>query len=91
MSFYGLHADALMAAHIFEEAYNIVVHNGEREYGGKGKPQSIIDYRCAPFQPSTDTACASGTEFWTAVHGACDTALGCVPGRRDTAGGARPA
>jgi hypothetical protein len=47
VSFYGLHMDALMGAHIFEEAYNIVLHMGEKAYGRKGKPQSILDYRCA--------------------------------------------
>jgi hypothetical protein len=39
--------DALMGACIFEEAYNIVLHMGEQAYGGKGKPQSILDYRWA--------------------------------------------
>jgi hypothetical protein len=38
--------DALMGARIFEEAYNIVLHMGEQAYGRKGKPQSILDYRC---------------------------------------------
>jgi hypothetical protein len=36
-----------MGAHVFEEAYNLVLHMGVREYGGKGKPSSIMDYRCA--------------------------------------------
>jgi hypothetical protein len=39
--------DALMGAYIFEEAYNVVLHMGEQAYGGKGRPQSILDYRWA--------------------------------------------
>ena len=47
VSFYGLKADAAMAASVFEVAYNIVLEKGTKEYGNKGKSRSIMDYRCA--------------------------------------------
>ena len=36
-----------MGAHVFEEAYNLVLHQGQQQYGGQGKAASILDYRCA--------------------------------------------
>ena len=47
VTFYGLQAEALMGAHVFEEAYNLVLHQGQQQYGGQGKAASILDYRCA--------------------------------------------
>ena len=47
MTFYGLQAEALMGAHAYEEAYNLVLAKGLAEYGGRGKSASILDYRCA--------------------------------------------
>jgi hypothetical protein len=46
VSFYGLKADAAMAAQIFEIAYNTVLERGQQAYGGKGAGK-MLDYRCA--------------------------------------------
>ena len=45
ITFYGMHAEAAMGAHVFEEAYNLLLHKGVQEFGGQGKG-SIMDYRC---------------------------------------------
>lgn len=47
VSFYGLKADAAMAANVFEVSYNLTLDKGIKEYGKKGKSKSIMDYRCA--------------------------------------------
>lgn len=45
VSFYGLKADAAMAASVFEVAYNIVLDMGKKKYGNQGKSRSIMSYR----------------------------------------------
>jgi hypothetical protein len=53
VSFYGLKADAAMAANVFEVAYNIVLDKGLNTYGNKGKSKSIMDYRCISQPPQS--------------------------------------
>lgn len=45
VTFYGLKADAVMAATIFEVAYNSVIHLASKAMSGKGA-RAMLDYRC---------------------------------------------
>eukprot|EP00892_Ulva_mutabilis_P011137 jgi/Ulvmu1/8396/UM042_0103.1 len=44
VTFYGLKANASMAAHIFEAAYNSVIHLATQEMSGQGA-RAMLDYR----------------------------------------------
>ena len=57
VTFYGLKTEAIMAAQIFEEAYNTTESMGMKAYKGSGR-SAILEYRCSTTQSSISSVTA---------------------------------